>query len=92
MACNCINEDGERRSICLGTCDKSKVIEQQKEQSRSGLQEMMDIIHERVNMIVNDKIAYTRVEFQREQVQTYNFAFMEGIEFGIELFKRHGKF
>ena len=89
MACNCVCEDGNLLSKCIGTCDKAAGIESQKQSGRDPLQGVMDIIYAQVAKMISSSITYTKVEFQKDQIEIYKEGFKEGIKFGMELEERY---
>jgi len=89
MGCSCTNHDGTLSTRCFGTC-KDKIILHVEEQKRDPMGGFAEMIMNQVKTLINHRMTTLKLEFQKEQFDLYNDAFLKGIKEGIRLRDSYG--
>lgn len=88
MTCKCKNEDGSFASRCMGTCVEREMCRVSAEmQERDPLNAFKEEMLKRMHEILEDRMKDFKLDFQRQQIDLYKTAFLEGIKEGIDLGK-----
>jgi hypothetical protein len=86
MACKCKNEDGSLSSRCMGTCVEREMCRQSAEiQERDPLNAFREEMLGRMHEILEDRMKDFKLDFQKQQIDLYKTAFLEGIKEGLAI-------
>ena len=92
MPCNCKNEDGTLSDRCYGKCVKDSIVKQSEEASRDPLNGFAELILSQVDRRIQNQINALQVKFEREKVEIYKEAFLDGLKEGISIGKDFGHY
>ena len=87
MACQCKNPDGTLKSMCVGDCVKGSIIQQEESARRDPMNGFAELIMSQVDQRIQNRMTTMHVQLQKEQLEIYKQAFIEGLKEGIGIGK-----
>ncbi len=85
MACECRNSDGSLSGFCLGNCVRNSIIQQEENAKRDPLQGFAELVLAQVEQRIINHMNILRVDLEKEKLDVYKKAFLEGINEGIAI-------
>ncbi len=85
MACDCRDKEGNLLSMCVGACVKKVLIQQEEQVKRDPMQGFAELILSQVEQRIRNQMNSLRVSFEKEKLELYKSAFLEGIKEGLRL-------
>ena len=84
MACKCTLPDGSLSYNCFGTCGES-IINMKEKISIDPMSGFAELILSQLDKRIDYRMSELQVIFQREQIELYKKAFLQGIKEGINI-------
>lgn len=81
MSCNCKNPDGTPSNLCFGICFPDGALRRQEDPPNSLAEYVLAQLEKRIDY----RLAELKVAFERDQINLYKKAFLEGLNEGIAI-------
>lgn len=91
MACECRDNEGNLLKMCVGTCIKKAVLQQEEQTKRDPMQGFAELILSQVDQRIRNQMTTLRVIFEKEKLELYKTAFLDGIKEGIRISREVNK-
>ncbi len=86
MACSCKNDDGTLMDRCLGIC-KESIVHHTEEQERDPVNGFVEMIMDRVDTLIYEKMKDLRIKFEKDQYKIYLEGIKDGVSLGREIYE-----